>query len=76
MKDGTSNMTFAGKGARIRSCNRLSLMTLSNTRPPVAGQTLTTVSSNCVASSTASGRSGNTVNRVAVTARLRSMYGE
>jgi hypothetical protein len=76
MKAGTSTIRLAVGSARSRSCSRLSLATLSETRPPVAGQTLPTASSSCEMSSCASGRSGATVSRVAETDRLRSMNGE
>jgi hypothetical protein len=76
MKAGTSTIRLADGAARSRSCSRPSLATLSDTRAPVAGQTLPTSCSSCPTSSTASERSGNTVNRVALTERLRSMNGE
>ena len=76
MKAGTSIITLVDGSAFSRSCSRLSLATFSDTRAPSAGQTLATACSSSAAFSAASGRSGNTVSRVAVTARLRSMNGE
>ena len=76
MKAGTSTIRFADGCARSRSCSRLSLTTLSETLPPLAGQTSPTACSSWATSSTASGRSGKTVRRVAATVRLRSMNGE
>jgi hypothetical protein len=49
---------------------------LSDARPPSAGHTPPTACSSWAMSGVVSGRSGNTVKRVAVTARLRSMKGE
>ena len=76
MNDGTSSIRLAGTAPRSRSPSRLSLRMLSETLAPSAGQTCETASSNWPASGVASGRSGNTVSRVAVTARFLSMKGE
>jgi hypothetical protein len=76
MKAGTSIITLFVGSAFSRSFSRLSLATLSETRAPSAGHTLPTAFSSCAASRVASGLSGNTVSRVAVTERLRSMNGE
>ena len=76
MKAGISIITLALGPARSRSLSRLSLSTLSETLPPSAGHTAATSANSAAASSDAPGASGNTVRRVALTARLRSIIGE
>jgi len=58
MKFGTSTIRLAEGLAWSRSWRRLSLTTLSETLPPLAGQTSPTAWSNWATSSVASGRSG------------------
>ncbi len=69
MNAGTSIIRFGAGRQPISSCSIDSLTTFSDTRPPSAGQTSATASSSAAASGSASGRLGNTVSRLAVTAR-------
>ena len=76
MKAGTSIIRLVDGLKRSTSASRPSLAMFSETRPPPAGQTSPTACSSCSARSGWSRRSGKTVSRGAVTARLRSMNGE
>jgi hypothetical protein len=76
MKAGTSTMRLALGRDSSRSCSRVSLTTFRDTRPAPSGQTSVTAASSAPASTGTSGRAGNTVSRVAVTARSRSIIGE
>jgi hypothetical protein len=76
MKAGTSTIRLALGLASIRSCSRLSLTTLSETLPAPSGHTSATAASSAPASSAISGLAGNTVRRVAMTVRSRSIIGE
>ena len=76
MKAGISTMMLPLGRAAISSCRSASDSTLSDTLPPSSGHTSATALSRLAAFSGEPGTSGNTVRRVAVTARLRSMTGE
>jgi hypothetical protein len=76
MKAGTSIITFFAGWAASRPPSRLSLTMLSETAGPSSGQTSFTAASRAAASTAASGRAGNTVSRVAMTLRWRSIIGE
>ena len=77
MKAGTSSIMCSGGSAAMLSRSRPSLAMFSATRcAPSAGQTSPRLCSSAAASGATSGRSGNTVSRVAMIERCRSIIGQ